>query len=90
MATLTTVSLQVTRHYNRLSLNGYLYKTETSVKLTPKVLPAHLSKTAAHLVPYQKVFVLERVDCIRYIVMNFTRPLISRFPRYVIGVQTHG
>ena len=23
-------------------------------------------------------------------VMNFTRPLISRFPRYVIRVQTHG
>ena len=64
IATLTTVSLQVIRHYNRLSLNGYLYKTDTSVKLTPKVLPAHLSKTAAHLVPDPKVFVLERVDCI--------------------------
>ena len=64
IATLTTVSLQVTRHYNRLSLNGYLYKTDSSVKLTPKVLPAHLSKTAAHLIPDPKVFVLERVDCI--------------------------
>jgi len=64
MATLTTVSLQVTRHYNRLSLNGYPYKMDTSLKLTPKVLPAHLSKTAAHLVPDPKVFVSERVDCI--------------------------
>ena len=64
MATLITVSLQVTRHYNRLSLNGYLYKTDTSVKLTPKVLPVHLSKTVVHLVPDPKVFVLERVDCI--------------------------
>ena len=59
MATLITVSLQATRHYNRLSLNGHLYKTDTSVKLAPKVLPAHLSKTAAHLVPDPKVFVLE-------------------------------
>ena len=45
MATLMTVSLQATRHYNRLSLNGHFYKTDTSVKLTPKVLPAYLSKT---------------------------------------------
>ena len=57
--------------YNRLSLNGHLYKTDTSVKRTLRVgrclsllplfdspLDGHLSKT----VP--KVSVLERVDCI--------------------------
>ena len=35
MATMTTVSLQATRHYSRLSLYGHLYKTDTSVKLRP-------------------------------------------------------
>ena len=50
--------LAVQREYSRLSLNGHLYKTDTSVKRTPRVGPClsllllfdfledgHLSKT---------------------------------------------
>ena len=61
--------------YSRLSLNGHLYKTDTSLKRTPKVGPClsllllfdslqdgHLSKTDTYC-RSQKVSVLEGVDC---------------------------
>ena len=62
-------------YYSRLSLNGHLYKTDTSVKRTPRVGPClsllplfdsirRTSLLDRHLVPAPKVSDLERVDCI--------------------------
>ena len=61
--------------YSRLSLNGHLYKKDTTVKRTPWAGPClclfpsfdSIRRTPlsdGHLVPVPKVSVLEKVDCI--------------------------
>ena len=52
--------------YSQLSLEGHLYKTDTSVKRTSRVCPC-LSVLPlfadGHLVPVPAISILERVDC---------------------------
>ena len=52
--------------YSQLSLDGLLYKTDTSVKRTSRVCPC-LSVLPlfadGHLVPVPAISILERVDC---------------------------